>query len=243
MTDLNRNLLLRALPADAVARLTAQARVEEIEVGQFIFDPGALSELWLPLDGVISLMRQFEDGTMIEIAMVGAEGAVGVNALLGVETIAHQGVVQGRGSVARVPADVIRAELQRDSSVEKVLLAYVYAFLAGTSQLAACNRRHEVGERLAHWLLLLHDRVGSDTMSVTQEFLSHMLATRRASINEAVRELTEAGAIEHGRNRVRVIDRKLLEELSCECYSASFADYVAALGFPPVASPRTSPPL
>ena len=243
MPDLTGNLLLRALPADAIGRLAAQARVDQIEVGEVVFDPGALDQVWFPLEGVISLMRQFEDGTMIEVAMVGAEGAAGVNALLGVPGIALQGLTQGRGSVARLPADLIRAELQRDRNVEKVLLAYVYAFLTGMSQLAACNRRHDVSERLAHWLLLLHDRVADDTMSVTQEFLSHMLATRRASINEAMRELTEAGAIEHGRNRIRVVDRKRLEELSCECYVASVADYVNALGFPPLAPPRTSSPL
>jgi CRP-like cAMP-binding protein len=140
-----------------------------------------------------------------------------------------------------VPRNLFREELAREPRVGELLQRFIYTFHGGVSQLVACNRRHNVVERLAHWLLLLHDRVGADEMSLTHEFLSFMLATRRAGISEAMAALTEAGAIVARRNRARVVDRAKLEALSCECYRISFDEYTQILGFEPVAKRREYP--
>jgi CRP-like cAMP-binding protein len=124
--------------------------------------------------------------------------------------------------------------MDADPALRHILHGFVYATIAHVSQLACCNRLHVVEQRLAHWLLLLQDRTGSDEMPMTQEFLGRMLSTRRAGINAAMKALELAGTIQHERGRVRVIDRVKLEQASCECYRAMFEEYERALGFPPV---------
>jgi CRP-like cAMP-binding protein len=238
--ELTRNLLLAALPPDALLHLKDSFRIEERMVEENVFQPDGRTELHFPLDGVISLLRTLESGAEVEIGMVGVDGFAGINALLGVEASPHHGIIQGRGWVARIDPAVVRNEMQQDRRVSDVLLRFIHAFFAMTSQLAACNRMHLLDERLAHWLLLLADRVGAPEMSVTQEFLSRMLGARRAGINEGIRNLREAGCIEHSRNRIRITDRQRLEEQSCECYSTMRNDYERALGFPPLARGRTT---
>jgi len=166
---------------------------------------------------------------------------MGVNTLAGVPRNPHEGLTQGRGVVLRLDAQHMRDVFDRFPGARDVLMRYMYAQIATVSQLAACNRLHPVVERLAHWLLLMHDRVGADEMSLTQEFLARMLASRRAGISEAVAALEKAGCIEHRRQRVRVLDRAKLEAASCECYANNIRDYEDALGFPPRARGRQSP--
>lgn len=236
--SLTENLLIRALPAETTAELDRSATVIELQLAQRIVEAGDGKHVFFPLDAVISMIRNLEDGSSVEIAMVGREGTVSVSSLLGVPDNALEGLTQGRGYTAVVEAAVVRGVVDSNAAARAVFHHYFAAYLGGVAQLAACNRLHVIVKRLAHWLLLLHDRVGSDEMSVTQEFLSRMLASRRAGINEAIGELARSGAIEHRRNRVVVLDRRLLEELSCECYRVSVEEYERALGFAPVAKGR-----
>lgn len=237
-SSLQRNLLLASFPEESLRKLQDSFVVSELMLNLDLFAADSKTQLWFPIDCVISLLRPLESGAEVEVGMTGPEGVVGVHALLGVDVSPHHGLVQGRGYVAGIDPALIRAEMQREPRVADILNRYFYAFLANTSQLAACNRIHLLDERLAHWILLLADRVGGPEMSVTQEFLSRMLGARRASINEGIRHLREAGCIEHGRNRIRITDRRLLEEKSCECYSTMHAEYQRVLGFAPVVHGR-----
>jgi CRP-like cAMP-binding protein len=240
--QLAQNLLVAAMPPESQERFESQARIDEVQVAARLFhEDEIMPYVYFPIDSVVSLTRTLKDGEMVEVGMIGAEGFMGVNAVLGVASNPHAGVCQGRGRLAVVPSEFVTAEMARDPRVNAILHRFVFAFYAGVSQLAACNRRHTVEQRLAHWLLILHDRVAADEMSLTHEFLSFMLATRRAGISEAMAALTAAGAIEPRRNRVRMLDRAKLEALSCECYRASFEEYERALGFPPVAKGRATP--
>jgi CRP-like cAMP-binding protein len=236
--SLSENFLIRSLPPDVAAELGRCAVVFELQLAERIFEQGSGDQLYFPLDAVISLIRNLEDGSSVEIAMVGREGTASVAALLGVPESALEGLIQGRGYTARIATAVVREAMERNAAARAVFHRYLATYLGNTAQLAACNRLHVIVQRLAHWLLLLHDRVGSDEMSVTQEFLSRMLASRRAGINQAMQELARSGAIEHRRNRVVVQDRRRLEELSCECYRTSVEEYERALGFAPVAKGR-----
>ena len=236
--ELTENFLIRALPPAAAAELGKHAKVIELQLSQRIFNADNGEVIYFPLDCVISLLRNLEDGSSVEVAMVGREGTASVTSLLGVPENALEGLTQGRGWVAQIETRAVRDVMERDAAARAVFHRYLAAYIGNASQLAACNRLHVIVKRLAHWLLLLHDRVGSDEMSVTQEFLSRMLAARRAGINEAVRELAQSGAVEHGRNRVRVRDRKRLESLSCECYRVAVEEYERALGFAPIARGR-----
>jgi CRP-like cAMP-binding protein len=231
--DLTQNLLFRAFPEAEREEIARLAHIQDVRVGEVVFDSQDKRHVFFPLTGVISLLRALTDGSTIEIAMVGLDGLTSIDAALGLNMDPHEGVVQGEGRIARVDAAAVRELISRSSAAQMLMLRYLATMHSHTSQLAACNRAHVVGERLAHWLLLLHDRSMGDEMALTQEFLARMLGTRRAGINEAVRELTDAGAIEHHRNRVRIIDRKRLEELSCECYEVIVQEFEVAMGYSP----------
>lgn len=151
--------------------------------------------------------------------------------MLGVDTNPVEGLIQGSGLVASIAGKELRRQMDHDPSLRKILHCFAYTMIAHVAQLACCNRLHVVEQRLAHWLLVLQDRAGSDEMPLTQEFLGRMLSTRRAGINAAMKALELAGTIEHERGRVRVTDRDKLEQASCECYRAMFDEYERALGF------------
>ena len=232
------NLLIAALPRESVEQLSALVTIEEAPIAAMLAESEHPAPVLFPLDGVISLTRRLEDGSMIEVGMVGPEGAFAMNAVLGVLVSPHDGVAQSQGVYARIDDRDFRQQVRSDPALLETMLRYAYAFFAQITQRAVCNRVHVVEQRLAHWLLMLHDRVAADEMSLTQEFLSWMLGSGRPAINVAVGKLKEIGAIEHRRNRVRVLDRPLLEKTTCECYRQMVADYERALGFPPMAKGR-----
>ena len=235
---LTHNLLLEAIPEDSRSRLGDAGHIVEFQLGEVPFRENEPTPVIFPLDCIISLLRNLEDGTEVEIGMVGPEGFVGVNGVLGVTLNPHTGLTQGRGAALSIATSAVRDEMARDARTAAVLHKFVYTSLTSTSQLAACNQMHSVERRLAHWLLLLHDRCGDDVLSLTHEFLSRMLASRRAGITVAMGALSGAGAIERARNRVRVIDRRQLEAMSCECYESESSEYERALGFRPIAKKR-----
>jgi CRP-like cAMP-binding protein len=238
---LENNLLLAALPPQSREKLRSAARIVEFGLTDRIYETGATPEAIFPLDGIVSLVQELEDGNAIEVGMVGAEGLAGVSAILGVPASPHTGLTQGRGLFAVCGVREIRELFDADAAVRDVVLRWVHVSMAQMAQTAVCNRVHEVDLRLAHWLLLNHDRAGTDEISVTQEFLGLMLGARRATINEAMGKLAASGSIEHRRGRVRILDRALLESQSCECYAASVGQYETAFGFAPKAKGRVTP--
>jgi CRP-like cAMP-binding protein len=232
------NLLVSHLPEPVIEKLTSLATIQEAKLATTLVESEQPAPVYFPLDGVISMTRRLVDGSMIEVGLIGPEGAFVLNTVLGVPVSPHDGVVQSRGLFGIIEARVFRDLVLNDRPLLDLMLRYVHSFFAQISQRATCNRVHVVERRLAHWLLMLRDRVGADEMSLTQEFLSWMLGSGRPAINVAVGHLKEIGAIEHRRNRVRVLNRQLLEECSCECYRQMFGDYERAMGFPPVAKGR-----
>jgi CRP-like cAMP-binding protein len=233
-SPLRQNLLLNALPNDSFEALAGHFKIFEAPVGERIFEQDTRTDVYFPLNAVMSLLRNLEDGEALEVTMIGGEGVAGVNAILGVDTVPAEGLIQGAGQVASIDGQELRRQMNGDESLRNILYRFIYTMITHVSQLACCNRMHVVEQRLAHWLLLLQDRTGSDEMSLTQEFLGRMLSTRRAGINAAMKSLELAGTIQHERGRVRITDRAKLEQASCECYRAMFDEYERALGFPPV---------
>ncbi|HEX6640804.1 MAG TPA: Crp/Fnr family transcriptional regulator [Thermoanaerobaculia bacterium] len=241
MLPLESNLLLEALPSASREKLRPAIRIVEYQLNERIYDTGDAPDAIFPLDGIVSAVQELEDGTMIEVGMIGAEGLAGVSAVAGVGKSPHTGLTQGRGLFAVCGVRKLRELVDSDAAVRDVMLRWMHVSLAQMAQTAVCNRVHEVDLRLAHWLLLNHDRAGTDEISVTQEFLGLMLGARRATINEAMRKLTDSGSIEHRRKRVRILDRPLLERQSCQCYALVVEHYEAAFGFTPRAKGRATP--
>jgi CRP-like cAMP-binding protein len=172
--------------------------------------------LYFPEDAVVSLINVMRQGENIEVGLVGREGIVGIEAILGAKKYGYDAVVQSPGICLKVEASV-QGRLMRGVFLEEVH-AYLRYFLAQVSQTAACNRVHKLKQRLARWLLMTHDRVKKDQFPATHEFLSNMLGADRSDVTLAAGALRRAGHLSYIRGTVTILDRKGLEAASCECY-------------------------
>jgi CRP-like cAMP-binding protein len=150
--------------------------------------------------------------------MIGIEGIVGVSALLGAGTSSQHVIVQIPGSALRMDAASCKAAFDLRSSVRATVLRFIDAFLILVAQTAACNRLHSARQRCARWLLMASDRIESDTMAITHEFLSFMLGVRRTGVTAIARELQRSRLIEYRHGRIRILDRHGLQAVACECY-------------------------
>src|SRR5438067_12909419 len=168
--------------------------------------------------GLASVLNVMSDGKSVEVGLTGKEGFVGLPLAVGLSTSAARVVVQVAGTAFRVTAAKMTKVLRTCPQLERKLNRYSQALGIQSTQVAACNRLHEVEERLARWLLMSQDRIGSDSIPLTQDFLAHMLGTRRASVTVAAGILQKAGLITYARGAVKIVNRDNLEDASCECY-------------------------
>jgi CRP-like cAMP-binding protein len=170
--------------------------------------------------GVASIIHAMEDGKSVEVGLTGKEGFIGLPVIVGYSTSPTRAIVQIEASGYRLPAQDLKKALGNCPKLMEQLQRYSQDLSIQASQIAACNRLHEVDERLARWLLMSHDRVGESNFPLTQEFISHMLGTRRASVTVAAGILQKAGLITYSRGQVTIEDRAGLESAACECYEA-----------------------
>lgn len=178
-------------------------------------------------DGICSLVATMQNGNTVEVGIIGRDNFVGLSAVLGTERAVNRSFIQLPGAGFSIKADIL-AEQSSDSSVQLRLGLQrgTQALLAQTAQTAACNRVHELEERLARWLLMCHDRVETDLLPITHEFLAMMLGTRRSTVTVAAGMLHKAGLIEYARGHVKIISRRGLEEVACECYPIVHQEYL-----------------
>jgi CRP-like cAMP-binding protein len=212
------NALLAQFPDDVRQRFDLQE--EQCATHDVLFEPDELPR-WahFPHHGtVISLTRTTESGTTVEVGMVGWEGVASVQTLLLPRPTGCEAVIQIAGGVTRVRFDALRAAMDESAPVRELVLAFAGGFMAQVSQHATCNRVHTIEQRLAKWLLVVRDRIATDEMELTHDFLSHMLGTRRAGATVAVGALALDGIIEQTRGSLRILDREGLEVRACECY-------------------------
>jgi CRP-like cAMP-binding protein len=184
-----------------------------------------LNEMGQPIEycyfvnnGLASILNVTGDGKSVEVGLTGKEGFVGLPLVVGLKTSATRVVVQIDGTAYRISAANIVRVLRKCSQLEKMLNRYSQELGMQSMQVAACNRLHEVPERLARWLLMSQDRIGGDSIPLTQEFLAHMLGTRRASVTVGAGILQKAGLITYTRGMVTIVNRSNLEDAACECY-------------------------
>lgn len=168
--------------------------------------------------GLISILSVFPDGKSVEVGLVGKEGFVGLPLIAGFRTANTRAVAQIEGAAFRVDSETLMPMLQQCPNLELELQRFAQILAMQVTQIAACNRLHEVDARLARWLLMSADRVESNSIPLTQEFLAQMLGTRRASVTVAAGMLQKAGVISYTRGAVIIMDRPKLEEAACECY-------------------------
>lgn len=214
------NRILAALPAEEYEQVAAHLERVPLNLRQVLFRPDdELRYVHFPVNAIVSLLTDLEDGSGMEVGLVGREGMVGISAILGgVET--KVATVQGEGEALRLSVGKLREEFQKGGTLQRALLRYTHALMTQISQSLVCNARHHIEGRLARWLLMYHDRLDRDEFDMTHEFMASMLGVRRSGVSEIANRLQERGLIQYHRGRVRILNRKGLEDLVCECYPA-----------------------
>ena len=220
------NRLLAALPAEVYGRLRPALEPAAVALGEVVYDIGKRMEhIYFPTTAVVSLIYTMEDGATAEMGLVGNEGVVGIALFMGGETTPNQAVAQVAGGGCRMKPQTLLEEFRRGGPFQLALLRYTQALMTQISQTAVCNRLHPVEKRLCRWLLLTRDRVPSDELLMTQEFIAHMLGVRREGVTAAARRLQEEGMIRYTRGHITILDRVRLEAAVCECYGVVKAEF------------------
>ena len=212
-----RNTILDHLDSDAVERLRLQhANFQLAEVLER--NGGRIEQIVFLEDGIGSMTTVFEDGSQVEAGMFGYEAAIGAPALMGVVRANNQIAMQVPGHGYRTTKEVAEREFRRGDVFHDLVLRYAQSQSVQTSQAAGCNARHNVLQRLSRWLLTSRDRVTTDVLDFTQDFLSAMLGVARPAVNAVAQQLQEQGLIRYSRGRVEIVNRAGLEQVTCECY-------------------------
>jgi CRP-like cAMP-binding protein len=226
------NRLLTALPRQEYARLSPHLELVRLVPGKILYDAAdTVRHAYFPKAGMICLLSMTESGRTIEVAMIGNEGMAGIPIILRSAAAPYQVMVQLAGNAMRIRADALREEFNRGGHLQDLLLRYTHSVLVQIAQSAACNGFHTVEERLCRWLLVCRDRVQSDTIYLTQEFLSHMLGVPRTTVTMVASAVQKKGVIEYSRGKITIVDRRALEAASCECYRLvrkGLADFLVA---------------
>lgn len=224
------NHLIEVLPTPDRRRFLDICEPVQLLLSEVLCEPDARTRhVYFPLDACISLITLLEGKTGLETGMVGREGMVGIQIALGQDRSPFRALVQGSGGSWRIEAPAFRSELDRSVALRGAMNRYLSVLMVQLATSAACLRFHQIGPRLARWLLMNQDRAHSRTFHVTQEFLAVMLGVRRVGITRAACELQRAGLIEYARGEVTVLDRAGLEAASCTCYTRDRKAYVDVL--------------
>lgn len=216
------NLVLRGLPADMLRSLEPLLKPVFLRKQQILFhEEDRLDFVYFPVTAVVSEFRILEDGRMVEIAVTGRDGAVGLSSLLlGSQFAPNIAQVSQVGTARRVSAATFAALLRSNEKARNSLSDAVALYIRQISQKAICNMYHSVKERLCTWLLMAQDRCGLSTLNLTQEQISRILGVYRPSVTCIAQELRRGKLIDYTRGGISIIDRKLVENAACACYLA-----------------------
>jgi CRP-like cAMP-binding protein len=213
-----KNRLLEAI-GEHGRELASRAERVEAQRGHVLYNRSdAIAYVHFPLEGMVSLVLGAESGMSVEIGTVGNEGLVGTPAYLKSERSHADTFFQTSGSYLRLPVREFNEALAENSQFDRLVARYTQSIINQMAQSVMCGALHTVEERLSRWLLMTHDRRGTDELDLTQEFIAQMLGVRRPSVTVVAGALQRAGLIRYNRGSVTVLDRKGLEESACECY-------------------------
>lgn len=228
---LAQNSLLEALPPSDYALIAPHLAQIELERGRLLYDPGdPIDHVYFPHDGVISLMTLMENGAAIESATIGPEGAMGLMAAVAPRQSLSRAIVQTPLRAARVSAERLHDAWEKSAALRDLVDRHTEALYGHAIQSVACNALHSVEARFCRWLLTCHDRISSDTVALTQEFLADMLGVQRTTVTAVARSLQEKGVIRYRRGVMDIVDRQALQALTCECYGVIRNTYSRLLG-------------
>jgi CRP-like cAMP-binding protein len=213
------NRLLASLPRKSQRDLLPGLAAVSLVFGDVLYESGErIREVYFPGKSVVSLLTVVDGHDALEVGLVGPEGMVGIPLALGMTTSPVRALVQGAGGAMRMSAAGFSKALQTSPPLQHRLNRYAHELMVQVTKTAACNRFHIVEARLARWLLMTRDRVGSAQFRLTHEFLSHMLGVRRVGVTEAASALQRRGLIEYQRGDLRILDHAGLQAAACSCY-------------------------
>ncbi|WP_297513441.1 Crp/Fnr family transcriptional regulator [uncultured Caulobacter sp.] len=191
----------------------------DLDKGRLLYDPGdPIDQVYFPEDCVVSMMTLMENGAAIESATIGREGAVGLMAAVAPRQSLSRVLVQASGAATRVAAGALHDVWSRSPALRDLTDRHNEALFGHTIQSVACNALHAVEARFCRWLLSCHDRIDSNTVNLTQEFLADMLGVQRTTVTAVAGALQAKGLIRYRRGVVDILDRAGLEAAACECY-------------------------
>jgi CRP-like cAMP-binding protein len=217
--NLVHNEILLRLPLEERETLFSRLEFVRLNAGAVLHEPGdTLKSAYFCDAGLFSMLTVFSNGKTVEGGLVGREGFIGLPLVAGFHTAATRLVVHTDATAFRVDGQALPTLLKQCSQLERRLQQFSQLLAMQVTQIVACNRMHEVTERLARWLLMSADKIDSN-LPFTQEALSQVLGTRRSSITKSVADLERAGAIAPSRANVAIINRERLEKSACECYA------------------------
>lgn len=225
------NRLLAHLAKDERERLLAHCEVSELALGQVLMGPGLrATHAWFPLDAIVSLgIPAAGKPHSFSVALVGAEGMVGIPLLLGSTVSSLRAVVVRQGAALRIPVAPLRLQMRESEDFRERMQQYVLVLLTQLAQAALCTRYHRVEERLARWLLMTQDRAPDGPVHATHEFLAATLGVRRAGVTRAAAVLQRRQLIAYHRGVLTVLDRAGLQDASCGCYAADCDSYASGM--------------
>jgi len=224
--DPRQNHFLAALPESVWTRWRSQLEFVDLPLDKSLCTSGAMpTYVYFPTTAIVSLLYLTRDGVSTEIGVVGNDGVIGVEALMGASTTASQAVVQSAGYGYRLNAQAVRQELSQGGPALPMLLRYAHTQVAQMAQLAVCNHFHSVEQKFCRRLLISLDRSPQSELDMTHEQFANLLGVRRESITAAAHKLQLSGAIRYRRGHVTVLDRQRLERGACECYAAAKKQY------------------
>jgi CRP-like cAMP-binding protein len=228
-----RNQLLTRLSGEDFSCLAPHLRRVEMPFRAALHTAGEpIASAIFPEHGYASMLARLEDGDAAEVGMIGFEGVIGLPLLFGTDRSSVEAMVQSAGSATQLPAEIFQQVCEERPTLRALMLRYAMAFNVQVMMTAACNGRHLVEQRLARWLMMAHDRTDGDEFAMTHEFLSMMLAVRRAGITVAAGSLQRAGYIRYEQGRIRVADRHGLETAACECHTIVRRETERLMGVP-----------
>lgn len=220
------NLILDGLPPAEYRRVEPHLRAFDMKTGLELHDRGSRGGYaYFPVNSATSLVITEPDGGTVEVATVGREGLIGLPIFINSEAVAIEAFTHVPGDALRIHRSVLRKEIDREQDLCRRVHRYTEVLLLFIAQTCLCNSLHTQRQRLARWLLLLHDRVGTDTFQLTQTFMAEMLGVRRATVTITAGEFRDKGLISYRKGRVEILDRRGLEAAACDCYGAVRSEF------------------
>jgi CRP-like cAMP-binding protein len=217
--NLSDNLLLAKLSPTVLNILRPNLHPVELQRGAPICEPEQVPEYgYFPVNGLLSVVSTMSDGSVIEVGAVGRDGMSGTHVFQGLETVPFRCFVQNDGFGFRIGMELLKTLGRQLPELQQHLLRYNGSLMVQMMQNTACNGLHSVDARCCRWLLMTRDRINSDDLHLTHEFLAHMLGVRRASVSEVLQPLRAEGVLDYTRGRITLLDIETLRSRTCECY-------------------------